>query len=207
MARHKEFEPTQALEKAMWLFWQKGYNATSIGDLVEATGVQRYGLYSTFGDKHALFLQALDHYLEAWVGLMVKELEDEQADWSTVYSFFHQFQQMEQFEDLKIGCLMCNSATELALHDTAVATKMDLYETRLKTLFEKAIRNAQSQGQLGLHVAPEKGGVYLVGIAVGLFTLSKTPMLTEGLVDYINTTLEGLHALSLSKDNQSPIAG
>ncbi len=201
MARHKEFEPTQALEKAMWLFWEHGYNATSIGDLVEATGVQRYGLYSTFGDKHALFLQVLDHYLDNWVSQMVRGLKNDDADWFAVRSFFLQFRELvDQFDNQKMGCLMCNSATELALHDTAVAEKMNIYETRLKTLFEKAIRQAQAVGQLGTNISPEKSGAYLVGIAVGLFNLSKTPMPIQDLNNYVNTALEGLEALSFASN-------
>ena len=56
MARHKEFDPNTALMKATHLFWQKGYAATSIDDLVVATGVQRYGLYTTFVDIVSLYI-------------------------------------------------------------------------------------------------------------------------------------------------------
>ena len=62
MARNREFDPTEALEKAMMVFWQKGYVDTSIDDLVDATGVSRYGLYDEFGSKRGLFLASLDHY-------------------------------------------------------------------------------------------------------------------------------------------------
>ena len=62
MARTKEFDQEQALDAAMNLFWERGYEATSIQDLVEATGVQRQSLYDTFGSKHELFLQSLMRY-------------------------------------------------------------------------------------------------------------------------------------------------
>ncbi|WP_429083438.1 TetR/AcrR family transcriptional regulator [Aeromonas bivalvium] len=64
MARKTAFDPAEKLEQAMTLFWQKGYEATSIQDLVDALGINRFSLYNSFGDKQALFQLALDHYLE-----------------------------------------------------------------------------------------------------------------------------------------------
>ena len=60
--REREFDRQEALVSAMNLFWRKGYNDTSVQDLVEETGVARSGLYGEFGDKHELFLAALDQY-------------------------------------------------------------------------------------------------------------------------------------------------
>src|ERR1043166_7581204 len=64
MARHKEFDRDEALHKAMEVFWARGYEAASVQDLVEHMGINRQSLYDTFGDKHALYLQALDRYQE-----------------------------------------------------------------------------------------------------------------------------------------------
>ena len=64
MARPKAFDPTQALDAALATFWQRGYEKTSLDDLIAATGVGRQSLYDTFGDKRALYLRALDRYRE-----------------------------------------------------------------------------------------------------------------------------------------------
>ena len=64
MARRKEFDRDEALHKAMEVFWSRGYEATSVGDLVEHMGINRQSLYDTFGDKHSLYLAALDRYRE-----------------------------------------------------------------------------------------------------------------------------------------------
>ena len=64
MARQREFSESDALEKATLAFWERGYDDTSYDDLVNATGVSRYGLYSAFGGKKEFFLRALDHYIE-----------------------------------------------------------------------------------------------------------------------------------------------
>lgn len=64
MARHKEFDRDEALHKAMEVFWSRGYEAASVGELVRHMGINRQSLYDTFGDKQALYLQALDRYRE-----------------------------------------------------------------------------------------------------------------------------------------------
>src|SRR5205807_10090861 len=71
MARPKEFDTDVALDEAMELFWSKGYEATSMSDLVEHLGLARQSVYDTFGDKHAIYMAALRRYCEqrlAWMG-------------------------------------------------------------------------------------------------------------------------------------------
>ena len=68
--RPREFDEAAVLDTAMRLFWRHGYERTAIGDLVEATGVLRGSLYAAFGDKRGLFLAALAHYRQGWLGLL-----------------------------------------------------------------------------------------------------------------------------------------
>src|ERR1051326_3516607 len=88
MARHKEFDREEALQKAMEVFWERGYEATSIQDLVEQMGINRQSLYDTFGDKHALYLAALDHYREVEGGKMFKLLERQGSVKKTLRKLF-----------------------------------------------------------------------------------------------------------------------
>src|SRR5438445_11772806 len=62
--RPRSFEPEVVLEQAMALFWRHGYSGTSFGDLTEATGLTKPSLYAAFGDKEALYLKCLQHYVE-----------------------------------------------------------------------------------------------------------------------------------------------
>ncbi len=74
MPRTKEFDPDTALQRALELFWQRGYEATSMADLVAHLGVARAGVYATFGSKHALYLRALERYLEIKDPQIMREL-------------------------------------------------------------------------------------------------------------------------------------
>ena len=76
MAGVKQFDRNDVLDHAMAVFWRNGYQATSIQDLVEATGINRGSLYTTFGDKRGLFLAVLDHYAERIARPTMAELND-----------------------------------------------------------------------------------------------------------------------------------
>lgn len=79
MGRHRQFDPEQALEAALLVFWQKGYEGTSFEDLTQATGVARPGLYAAFGNKEALFRRALDLYEERYLGFLREALQAESS--------------------------------------------------------------------------------------------------------------------------------
>lgn len=194
MARHKEFNPETALDQAMQLFWKQGYLATSISDLVDATGVQRYGLYGTFGSKDDLFLLALDRYLETVVNHNVAMLEEEEASWSAIDSFFKQFLAYLDTPLAQAGCLMCNSAAELGSENRAVSERMNRYISRLNNCFEKVLHQAQCEKELGPDLDPSRGARYLVTVTLGLFALSKTGLPRQMLIDYVDGSLNGFAA-------------
>jgi AcrR family transcriptional regulator len=83
MSRHTEFDREEALTGAMRVFWKKGYANTSIADLVEETGVARYGWYTAFGDKDEIFVAALEHYREYLNGAYLNKLRAADADRKT----------------------------------------------------------------------------------------------------------------------------
>ena len=88
LPRTCEFEPQVALNKAMLLFWQRGYADTSMEDLVAQTGVSRYGLYGTFGNKHDLFVATLDHYRDVIVARLLDPLEQPSVCVAAIIRYF-----------------------------------------------------------------------------------------------------------------------
>lgn len=149
MARAKEFDPDAALESALELFWRRGYEATSMADLVEHLGIGRASLYATFGNKHDLYLRALDRYGETHQPLLVRELSQPGPALPAVRAVVRRFA-AEAMDGTRRahGCFVTNTATELAPHDPAAARRVEVSWEHLETLLHSALVRARTQGEL-----------------------------------------------------------
>jgi TetR/AcrR family transcriptional repressor of nem operon len=188
MARHKEFDRHRVLEKAMNLFWQQGYAATSMQDLVEATGINRQSIYDTFGDKHSLFLATLEKYRQTRTVYLQELLEQPGPALAAIESVFRVTMAQMVAEQPRRACLMMNSAVELAPHDLEVALYTSQNFSALQTAFYKALVKAQAQGEIS--PKPDLQGLawFLVCNLEGLHVLSKT-QLEPAQLDKIVTQL------------------
>src|SRR4051794_15823962 len=113
MSRHKEFNREQALHKAMEAFWSRGYEATSIEDLVKHMGINRQSLYDTFGDKHALYLQALERYREVESRKLFELLERRSPVKLVLRQLFTGVVERSLSGAERRGCFMSNAMSEL----------------------------------------------------------------------------------------------
>ncbi|MQY32717.1 HTH-type transcriptional repressor ComR [Streptomyces sp. RB17] len=149
MARTKEFDPEAALQSALELFWRRGYEATSMADLVEHLGIGRASLYATFGNKHALYLKALERYEESGLSRIVRELSQPGPALPAVRAVVRRYAAEAADERLRLsGCLVTNTAAELAPHDPAAARRVERNWDHLETLLHSALVRAQNQGEL-----------------------------------------------------------
>ena len=145
VARPREFEKEAAVEAALAVFWRQGYQATSVQDLVEATGVNRGSLYDTFGDKHGLFLEAVDHYRRHVAARRLARMQEPGPVREKLAGFFDEVIAFSLGEGRLLGCLMTNAAIEMAPHDrdtaAAVAANMAAMESQItaKKLITKLI--------------------------------------------------------------------
>ncbi len=192
MPRNKEFEPEEALDKAMGVFWRKGYFDTSVDDLVQQVGVSRYGLYATFGNKQELFLASLDRYRDTFVAQLIAGLETPNASLAEIQSFFGTFIELSKTERGKLGCFMCNTATELALHDDRVAKKVDNHIQRLTKAFHKALSNARQRKEIKSDINIEDYAKYLTGVTLGLCVYARSQVNPEIIESYIRVALKTL---------------
>lgn len=174
MARSREFEPEQALQKAMELFWLKGYSNTSMDELVKHTGVSLQGLYTTFGNKKSIFLAALDRYSQTSVAQLLKNLQRPDAGLKEIRGFFQAFVRAAEEPDSKRGCFMCNTAIEMAPHDRPSRAKVDGHFDRMRSRFCRALKNARKRREIGRRVDPEKTADYLQGMALGILVLVRS---------------------------------
>lgn len=146
MARTKVFDEQIVLDKAMNLFWQKGYNATSAQDLVDGLGISRSSLYDTYGDKHSLFIKALKQYRKERIDPVMKGAgvaEDVEAYIRNVFELV----KTEALSDNRSnGCFMVNSAVELAPVDSEVAMIANSIMQDSENAVCKAIKRGQEKG-------------------------------------------------------------
>ncbi|HXW00831.1 MAG TPA: helix-turn-helix domain-containing protein, partial [Anaerolineae bacterium] len=139
MARPREFEPNEALKRAMQLFWAKGYEETSMADLVEATGVSRYGFYTEFGDKNDLFLRCVDYYSSTTIEMALAPLERADAGLPQIHGYFDQFLNALQSEQPNMGCLIGNTAMSSSAWDVALNGRIRSHFSRMRAAFHNAL--------------------------------------------------------------------
>lgn len=174
MARVREFDPKEALEKSMIVFWQKGYVNTSIDDIVEATGVSRYGLYGEFGNKRDLFLACLDYYQSTAVNGLFSIVEQPAAGLREIKFYFENIIDAYSQPQGKLGCLMCNSATEVAPHDKGVEIKINNAMQRLTNGFEATLENAKNRGELREDANVQQLADFLTGTLLGISVMARS---------------------------------
>lgn len=173
MARPKEFDPDEALDRAMELFWSKGYEATSIQDLVEALGINRSSLYGTFGDKHALYLAAIDRYCEDVVAPAVAELDQAPSPLAAIRHLFLSLPARATRRRERRGCLLCNAAVERAPFDAAVQAEVMGGLGRLGTALRRALLRARAADEIAPSINSSALADYLLSSYVGLTVIAK----------------------------------
>ncbi len=145
MGRTREFDPEIALEEAMRLFWEKGYHDTSVRDLVARTGVSHAGMYGTFGNKREVFSAALRRYHEQIMGKVLETLEAPDASLPEITGHFERLYELAKDSRFRAGCMICNSAVDLAQEDPEVANGFQRHLDRLVAAFRKALARAKER--------------------------------------------------------------
>ncbi|MEV7289080.1 TetR family transcriptional regulator [Streptomyces sp. NPDC093252] len=174
MARTKEFDPDAALQSALELFWRKGYEATSMADLVEHLGIGRASLYATYGNKRDLYLKALDRYSEARAPGLTRELSRPGPALPAVRALVRRFAEESADEAYRPrGCLVTNTAAELAPHDPGAARRVELSWGHTETLLHAALLRAQAQGELAGDRDPRALARMLLVLMQGLRVVGK----------------------------------
>ncbi|MEM8540251.1 MAG: TetR/AcrR family transcriptional regulator [Pseudomonadota bacterium] len=187
MARTKTYEPDKLADCALAAFWQYGFNATSMDDLVKATKVSRHGIYSDFGGKKELFLACFKRYELAVVAPAIEAVEKPNADIRQIADYFeHQIALAERAGLPSNGCFVANASTEVAPQDADVAGKVNQHNDRLAAGFSQALRNSNSN--LATKNIEQLAEVIVV-FANGLWSLSRSVTDAAVLRDRVTTFL------------------
>jgi len=191
VARTKEFDRDQALDKAMNLFWRCGYEATSLDALLKTMGIARQSLYDTFGDKHALFLAALERYMARRDGATSSALDSAHSAKRAIREIFMAIVS-ESTADKKRGCFGVNSALELAPHDTDVARLIVIRQRSVEEAFFRALERAREQGEISPKKDTRALARFLLAALQGLRVSAKADPHSPALVDIAEVALQTL---------------
>ncbi len=174
----------------MRVFWEKGYEGASYNDLVKGTGVSRYGLYDSFGDKHSAFLRCLDHYVNHTIRNFTRPLRKEGAGLKDIRNYLDNLLQARD-QDIPWGCLACNSISEkIAAQDPAVKAKVSAFLVLLEESFKHALRGGQKKGEISSEVDIQKETHNLLGTALGCSVMVKAAMDKQVISDFIESSYE-----------------
>lgn len=196
MARTKEFDPDVALEAAMRLFWERGYEATSMADLVERLGIARASIYATFGGKHELFLKALDRYLEARDPVVVARLSSPGPALPAVRALLESYVTDTLDDQRQRGCMVVNSAVELVARDQQVARRVERSWDLLEMALTTALTRARAQGELAADKDPRALARFLLVMLQGIRVLGRADPHPARLRDAVTQALAALTAQS-----------
>jgi TetR/AcrR family transcriptional regulator, transcriptional repressor for nem operon len=193
MARPRQFDPEDVLDRSMQEFWRRGYRDTSVDDLVDATGVRPGSLYNAFeGGKHQLFMGSLERYANLVVPEKLGNLERPGASLAEVRAYFHGLVDDLLSPEGRVGCLMVNSTVELATADSEVAAVVRAHMARVERNIERALRNARRRGEVPRHVQPAAKATQLMATAMGLMVVGKTNPGREVLQTIVNSAFADL---------------
>ena len=172
--RPRSFDTEAAVERAMGVFWSRGYHATALPDLLRATKLSRGSLYAAFGDKHALFLRALDRYIADALARMDVELGPRNAPVDGLRTFLAGYVDRTSDAKGRRGCLLVATAMELAGRDAEVDRRIGSFFKAMEARVAAALSRAKAAGELADCVEPASAARILVCFVEGLRVIGKT---------------------------------
>lgn len=193
MADIKHFDEAQALRRAMDLFWRRGYDATSLQDLVDELGISRSSLYSTFGGKDDLFQAALQHYCRVEAGPRHELLQRPGPVLDAIRELLSGIAAAPTMHPDRRGCLVVNAAMERVPGDPETAAAVATQLRRFENALADAVRRGQRDGELDPGQDPRSVARYLVTLVQGMRVVGKAAADPAMLQDVVEVALGAIH--------------
>ena len=184
--RPRSFDTEAAVERAMGVFWSRGYHATALPDLLRATKLSRGSLYAAFGDKHSLFLRALDRYIADALTRMDVELAPHREPVDGLRAYLAGYVDRTSGARGRRGCLLVATAMELAGRDAEVDLRIGSFFKAMESRVAAVLSRAKAQGRLAEGVEPLSAARILVRFVEGLRVVGKTgttPITSQATAD------------------------
>jgi TetR/AcrR family transcriptional regulator, transcriptional repressor for nem operon len=193
MARPREFDEIDVLDAAVECFWARGYEATSIRDLMDKAGIAGASLYNAFGDKRALYKRALDHYVEASVAERIERCE-ELSPRQAIAAYFAEIVERSLADPEHKGCMLVNAAFDVCPRDGELQVVVAGRLARIEAFFERCIEAGRLDGSIASRRSPRDLASHLLAVLVGLRVLARVRperALLEGAVRSTLAALDG----------------
>ena len=194
MPRTKTFDENEVLNKAMELFWKKGFHATSLQDIVETLGINRASLYNTYGDKMQLFRSAIDQYLSGNYSRLETVLSSEENVHEAFRRLFEGALEQACNDPEKKGCFLVNIAAEFVPGPAEISNILQQNRRAITDIFKKRLHRGQREGQLAESLDCGALASFLLTQHYGVMAISKTAMGQEEMQKVMNIALDSLKA-------------
>jgi len=186
--RKKEYDVDKVLEKAMLVFWENGYHATSVRQLEKAMEINQFSIYASFKDKRSLFIKSLRKYREhVQAGAFIHLLKDD-AKLKDIEKFFSDLAKNIDKAKVAKGCLIVNTASEVGIKDKLIYNEVNNYFSFIKEMFMRILQRARNRGEISSEADIDKYSNYLLGIMQSL-SLGMKVLEEKQLKDFIEMAL------------------
>jgi TetR/AcrR family transcriptional repressor of nem operon len=194
MARPREFDETAVLDAAANCFWSRGYEAVSVRDLASEMGITNASLYNAFGDKRQLYRRALDQYIASTFTERSRRLEASLPPRDAILAFFEEIITRSLADKDRKGCMLVNSAIEMAPHDPEFRRVVAEVLTRIEAFFLRLVRAGQHDGSIPANAPAADLARMFLGTFLGIRVLARSrpePALLRGLARPALSLLDG----------------
>lgn len=186
----KKFNEAEAIDKALDLFWEKGYEATSMRDLIAHLNITTGSLYDSFGSKDKLFAMCYDAYNAKYIKGLMKELEKENSGSQAIVNFFNAMLQSHSGLRGEFGCFMTNTITELGYKKPPIADRSIRQLAEVEEAFFKAVKRGQERGEIRTNIEAHELAAFLTTTFQGMNVMIKVHNNPLKLMGVVNMTLK-----------------
>ena len=174
MARLKAFDEERAIDAAVDCFWMHGYEKTSVRDLADAMGIGGTSLYNAYGDKRALFARSLERYANRSMRERIARLEGGHRPKEAIAAFVNEIIERSLKDPDRKGCLLINSALDVAPHDAEIGRVVSDYLDEIRAFFHRNLVAARKAGQVPKKIDADSVATHLLGVIAGIRVLART---------------------------------
>jgi TetR/AcrR family transcriptional repressor of nem operon len=188
--RPREFDMDEALDQAIRVFCEQGYNATSIGDLIDAMGLASGSIYKAFRDKRAVFLAALDRHIVLRKEQIAAVASTSKPARERLRDVLAHFVEVSKGAEGRRGCMVVGSAVELAIVDREVAARVSASIGKNEAFLADLIREGQVDGSISAGIDPEDTARVMVCLTQGLRVVGKSGRAPQDTATAVNIAMK-----------------